>query len=404
MFTYNFNVFVDGPLDSELTASMQLWKEDSLGATTIINESTQSLTAKMRQDFYEGTITSFPGSIPIINYIPIPAQNKILFNGYTLFSFDGVNPDPIATETFLSDTTYLAFNVIGLSSDITSTDSIGIGDSSGTLLGSVPLGIVWIKEGQGDPSNPSISKYNFISEPYTGTQPIILKFNNNFEINIDQLNYSVNDKIGFRFFVESNVGPITASLSRTPNSILQVIPTNDSLLVTTSSICVDQLSNSFFLSPQLSPFFNESYIFNPLDSIISSSYADLYLEYGDILYPFGLRENDKIIVQIIDENGPFLEYTINNIIYAGNNQVYIQIKEDISGYFGNFCNKFYKIIFLKRINDETNIIINLVKPNGKTSYGFSIPENITQNVLNNIDVITVNTKQQLIDAGIILTQ
>jgi hypothetical protein len=61
-------------------------------------------------------------------------------------------------------------------------------------------------------------------------------------------------------------------------------------------------------------------------------------------------------------------------------------------------------VFLKRINDETNIIVNLVKPEGKTSYGFSIPQNIAQSVLDNIDVITVNTKQQLIDAGINLTQ
>ena len=64
-----------------------------------------------------------------------------------------------------------------------------------------------------------------------------------------------------------------------------------------------------------------------MDSLISSSYANLYLEYGDILYPFALQENDKIIVQVIDENGPFLEYTVNNIVYAGNpngnGQVYI---------------------------------------------------------------------------------
>ena len=169
-------------------------------------------------------------------------------------------------------------------------------------------------------------------------------------------------------------------------------------------MCVDQASNAFYLSPQLSPFFSNNYIFNPLDTIVSSSYANLYLEYGDILYPFALQENDKIIVQVIDENGPFLEYTVNNILYAGNNQVYIQTKEDISGYFGNFCNKFYRIVFLKRVNDETNIIVNLIKPDGKTSYGFSIPQNIAQNVLDNIDVITVNTKQQLIDAGINLTQ
>ena len=285
----------------------------------------------------------------------------------------------------------------------------GLTDEAGNPLNSFFITTIWVKSGFSGPiSSPSIPKYSSISEPFTGPQPQTLTFNNNVPIDIDQFTYSVGDKIGFRFFVESNVGIVTASLLRTNNSILQVVPANDSLLVTTSSVCVDQASNSFYLSPQLSPFFSTNYIFNPLDSLISSSYANLYLEYGDILYPFALQENDKIIVQIIDENGPFLEYTVNNIVYAGNpngnGQVYIQIKEDISGYFSNFCNKFYRIVFLKRINDETNIIVNLIKPNGKTSYGFSIPQNIAQSVLNNIDVITVNTKQQLIDAGINLTQ
>jgi len=180
---------------------------------------------------------------------------------------------------------------------------------------------------------------------------------------------------------------------------LQVVPTNDSLLVTTSSICVNQSANAFSLSPQLSPFFSNNYIFNPLDSLISSSYANIYQEYGDILYPFVLQENDKIIVQVIDGNGPFLEYTVSNVIYAGNGQVYIQTKEDISGYFEDRCNKFYKIIFLKRVNDETNIIVNLIKPDGKTSYGFSIPQNISTDVIDNIDNITKNVKLQLVEAG-----
>jgi hypothetical protein len=405
MFTYNFSVFVDGPLDSELTASMQLWKSSSLGIDVIV-ESTQSLTAKMKNDYYEGTLTSITEFSGPVNFSPDPTQNKTLLNGYRLYSYDGINPNPVSVEIFTSDTLYLAYKIFGFFSGISpAEDQLDIIDEFDNTFSTFPLGTIWVKSGFSGPiQSPSIPKYSFISEPFTGPQPQTLTFNKNFLVEIDQFNYSVGDKIGFRFFVESNVGLITASLSRTTNSILQVVPSNDSLLVTTSSVCVDQASNAFYLSPQLSPFFSNNYIFNPLDTIVSSSYANLYLEYGDILYPFALQENDKIIVQVIDENGPFLEYTVNNIIYAGNGQVYIQIKEDISGYFGNFCNKFYRIVFLKRINDETNIIVNLIKPDGKTSYGFSIPQNIASNVLDNIDVITVNTKQQLIDAGINLTQ
>jgi hypothetical protein len=421
MFTYNFSVFVEGPLGSELTASMQLWKQDSVGAISMLTESTQSLTAKMRTNYYNGTLSSFEDFAGPAQYQPDPTQNKTLLNGYILYSYDGINPNPISTETFLADTLYSAYNVyvyIGNALDESFDSNLndsnlgvngGVGNPVLVNQNNVPIqsyfaGTIWIKDGSGIPGSPTTPKYTFISRPFSGPQPQTLNFNRNFLVEIDQFNYVVGDKIGFRFFVESNVGPVTASLLRTNNSILQVVPTNDSLLVTTSSVCVNQAANSFYLSPQLSPFFSTNYIFNPLDTLISSSYANLYLEYGDILYPFALQENDKIIVQVIDENGPFLEYTVSNIIYSGNGIVYIQTKEDISGYFEDRCNKFFKIIFLKRVNDETNIIVNLIKPNGKTSYGFSIPQNIAQNVLNNIDVITVNTKQQLIDAGINLTQ
>jgi len=404
MFTYNFSVLVDGPLDSELTASMQLWKSGSSG-TSVITDSTQSLTAKMRNNYYEGTLTSTPSYAGNVQFIATPSLNKTLLNGYRLYTYDGINPNPVNVETFTSDTLYLAYKIIVYFLGDGSDSFNELVDIDGNPISAVSMGTIWVKSGfTGNIASPNVPKYEFISSPFTGPQPQTLRFNKNFEVQINQFDYSVGDKIGFRFFIESNVGLVTASLSRTTNSILQVVPANDSLLVTTSSVCVDQSSNSFYLSPQLSPFFSNNYIFNPLDTLISSSYSSLYLEYGDILYPFVLQENDKIVVQVIDENGPFLEYTVNNIVYAGNGLVYIQIKEDISGYFGNFCNKFYKIAFLKRINDETNIIVNLIKPDGKTSYGFSIPQNILQNVLDNIDVITVNTKQQLIDAGISLTQ
>jgi hypothetical protein len=413
MFNYNFGILVDGPLDSELTASMQLWRENSLGDIDVITDSTQSLTVKMRNDYYEGILTSLPSNTGNVSYFPLPEQNKVLLNGYRLYTYDGVNPNPINIETLTSDTIFLAYRAVGffsgLSNDFLFGDNINDveNNTNNNNITQVDLGVIWVKTGSGAPQNSSTLKYNFISRPYSGPQPQVLTFNRNTLIEIDQFNYSVDDKIGFRFFVESNVGEITASLLSNYNrtdSILQVIPTNDSLLVTTSSICVDQSSNTFYLSQQLSPFFSDNYIFNPLDSLVSSSYADLYLAYGDILYPMALQENDKIIVQVIDKNGPFLEYTVNNVIYSGNGSIYINIKEDISGYFRDLCNKFYKIIFLKRIDDETNIIVNLIKPEGKTSYGFSIPGNISQNVLNNIDIITVNTKQQLIDAGINLTQ
>jgi hypothetical protein len=90
---------------------------------------------------------------------------------------------------------------------------------------------------------------------------------------------------------------------------------------------------------------------------------------------------------------------VTGSITDGAGNVNIVIKEDIDGYFRNLvCNTFYKIIFLKRVPDETSITLNLIKPSGQTSYGLAIPTNVNQTVLDNIDTITKYMKQQLIDA------
>jgi hypothetical protein len=137
-----------------------------------------------------------------------------------------------------------------------------------------------------------------------------------------------------------------------------------------------------------------------LDAAVTASYSSLYSVYGDILYPFILEANDKIVVQISNNIGPIEEYTVKEVFFSGNGRAYIKIVEDIDGYFGDLCNNFYKILFLKRVIDETNIIINLSKPAGKTSYGLVLPQNISQTIVNNIDNISKNVNQQLIDIGV----
>ena len=160
----------------------------------------------------------------------------------------------------------------------------------------------------------------------------------------------------------------------------------------------------FYLNSSISPYFGPSYIFNPLNAAVVTSYANLYSVYGDVLYPFYLEENDKIVVQIESPSGSALEYTVNYTETAGGTgDVYIYVKEDIDGYFGNLCGKYYRILFLKRIIDETSVILNFPKPSGKTSYGFIIPQNISQLILDNIDQINKNVNQQLIDVGIGVT-
>jgi cold shock CspA family protein len=57
---------------------------------------------------------------------------------------------------------------------------------------------------------------------------------------------------------------------------------------------------------------------------------------------------------------------------------------------------YQRFLLLSRVNDETNANTTFRKRDGKTSYGFVIPENLAPDVLANIDTITRQVKQKLL--------
>ena len=66
-------------------------------------------------------------------------------------------------------------------------------------------------------------------------------------------------------------------------------------------------------------------------------------------------------------------------------------------YVNNIMSGSYqRFLLLSRLNDETNAHAAFRKRNGKTSYGFVIPENLAPDVLANIDIITREVKQKLL--------
>jgi hypothetical protein len=101
-------------------------------------------------------------------------------------------------------------------------------------------------------------------------------------------------------------------------------------------------------------------------------------------------------------NGEVSEYRIVNTRTVGSNLVL-----DVSPAFENATiaadfrdpSKYTKILFLKRLKDETNTIITFIKRDGKTSYGFIIPENLHPDVFANIDTITREVKTKMLEAG-----
>jgi len=159
------------------------------------------------------------------------------------------------------------------------------------------------------------------------------------------------------------------------------------------------ITSSIILNNQLTSFLGYNFI--PLPPTGSGlAQHSLYPTYGDVDYKFEPGYYDMIIHH--NNSGSVSEYRIVNTKVVNSKLVI-----DISPAFDNgdkaidFRNpsKYTKILFLKRLKDETNTIINFIKRDGKTSYGFIIPDNLHPDVFANIDIITREVKTKMIEGG-----
>jgi hypothetical protein len=157
-------------------------------------------------------------------------------------------------------------------------------------------------------------------------------------------------------------------------------------------------TSSITFTQALSSFYNGGYIFSPNPA--SGSKSSLYdgtNGYGDVDYTFDPKENDMVILYLSDNS--ILEYTISRVsVNSSTNQLSLYFNNDLSTTaITNLINNTYKrFLLLSRQKDETNVILNFIKREGKSSNGFLIPKNISQAVLNNIDVITREVKQKIL--------
>jgi hypothetical protein len=396
-FSYDFNLLVSASSSTvsskEVIGSMELWVSSSTAGTFTkldVNAVTASFQGQTYRAYIGNVYTGYSTVIAELQETP----DFIVYNGYTVAEYNTTfDTTPVNTFVATSDIIYKYYKYRGYMSGE---------DPNDPYAGGI-LGYYFVKSTDNPNNYTNIRLYTGINSP-SGDDSAIQTLTFRKSVNINASNISTNDKVVFRFFIDNdaNAGDPTLiyNASLTANGTLKVTPSNNSLVVTSASVCFDQTANAFYLNDKLSPFFGPAYYMNPLDSAVSSSYSQLYKEYGDILYPFSLQANDKIVIQAVEDNGPYSEYTVNNVQFVGtSNLAYIYVNEDIDGYFNN-CNKYYKILFLKRVVDETNIIINYVKVPGKTSYGYAIASNISTALINNIDNINKRVNQQLVDVGV----
>jgi len=133
-----------------------------------------------------------------------------------------------------------------------------------------------------------------------------------------------------------------------------------------------------------------------------TSSAALHSSYGNVDYTFSPKVGDVILLYY--NNGTQVQEL--NVITAGiipNGSVFaIKVSPNL---VSNLAIPAYsngtisKVVILSKIPDETNINLVFDKEDGRTSYGFVIPENLSPEILKNIDVITRQVKQKLLSSG-----
>ena len=208
------------------------------------------------------------------------------------------------------------------------------------------------------------------------------------------------DKLTFKLILSgSSSSNFTASISQGNLTIGSVAAstgyaTTNCPYLDSASISTGSNSNEIIFSSGVSSFYGGGYLFTP--NPLSGSVNSLYDTYGDVDYPFEAKLYDIVLLYLSD--GTYIEYRVldinndSNLLRLTLDQTLSQtIKDELA------LNKFKRFLLLSRKEDESNAYIVYQKRPGKTSYGFIIPNNLAPDVLANIDTITKEVKQKLIN-------
>jgi cold shock CspA family protein len=226
--------------------------------------------------------------------------------------------------------------------------------------------------------------------------------NTTFNINIPSVNLEDGESIIFKLQCEnSSVSNFTASIAQGSLKISSLAAstgytTTNIPFFNSASIALSSNTNEIILSSGISGFHGGDYIFvpNPLGGTESTLYAGS-VDYGDVDYPFTIKPYDIALIYLSD--GTYIETRILNV-YKQSGLIRLSLDISLSNALkAELANQTYKrFLILSRKIDETNVILSFTKRDGKTSYGFLIPENLSSDVLNNIDTITREVKQKLL--------
>ena len=243
--------------------------------------------------------------------------------------------------------------------------------------------------------NPTINVYNAPTSKLSDTL--------NFTVSTLPTSFSAGDKISYEFITGSNgfnTTNFTASILSGGSFSNQLseyqVGSNPFATSSLSPFISGSLNNTLILNNSLSYF--KDYLFMPTGSapITKNSLFDTY---GDVDYNFSPKAGDFISIYY---SGGYFESSILNVYTDISGKINLTVSSELPSNLTKlaFANgDITKFIILSKVDDETNLILTFDKKPGNTSLGFIIPNNLHPDVLANIDVITKEVKQKLIDLG-----
>jgi hypothetical protein len=223
--------------------------------------------------------------------------------------------------------------------------------------------------------------------------------------NINQPSVSLNegDKLTFKLVLKgATTNNFTASLtegSLVVNSLAASIGYSSTTCpyFSSSSISASYANgenNVITFNTAISNFHEaQNYIFVP--NPLTGSESSLYPIYGDVDYKFVTKPYDIVIAYLSDNT--YVESRITSISYSSS-LLQLTLDTPLSNLYRDdlISGSFQRFLVLSRLEDETSAFLTFRKREGSTSYGFTIPQNIAADVLDNIDTITREVKQKLL--------
>lgn len=158
------------------------------------------------------------------------------------------------------------------------------------------------------------------------------------------------------------------------------------------------LGNRLCLTSSLANLYTSSigYTFNPSLPIESL----LYPQYGVVSETFKTASiYDVLVVNHIPSGSVLARSKAYNIVTASalTSPTYSLCFECDEAFGEETVNNIQYVLILRRFKDESSIILNFDKESPRTSYGLVIPHNLSDEVLDNIDIITKELKTKLLE-------